>query len=212
MLKDFQQARQQPDNVTPAVTSSDPYANTTMPPVAEDGTEAPSGGLEIGEGSPAVSDTQATPDAQATPDPQATPMPAESAAPVEHSYQVFKEDISWSAAQQKCEALGGHLVVINDEDELNEVISMAEQNGISRIWIGLRRQNGQESWVNGQDGFVRWAKGEPSYVDVNDQVSEDYVMLWNNNGWAYNDNRDDPCSDYPAFYSGTMGYICEFGD
>ena len=47
---------------------------------------------------------------------------------------------------------------------------------------------------------------------MNDQVSEDYVMLWNNNGWAYNDNRDDPCSDYPAFYSGTMGYICEFGD
>ena len=212
MLKDFQQARQQPDNVTPPVTSSDPYANTTMPPIADDGTEAPTGGLEIGGGSPAVSDTQATPDAQATPDPQATPAPVESAAPVEHSYQVFKEDISWSAAQQKCEALGGHLVVINDEDELNEVISMAEQNGISRVWIGLRRQNGQESWVNGQDGFVRWAKGEPSYVDVNDQVSEDYVMLWNNNGWAYNDNRNDPCSDYPAFYSGTMGYICEFGD
>ena len=66
--------------------------------------------------------------------------------------------------------------------------------------------------MNGQDGFVKWAKGEPGYVDVNDQVSEDYVMLWNNNGWAYNDNRDDPCSDYPAFYSGTMGYICEFGD
>lgn len=209
MLKDFQQARQQPDNVTPAAATSDPYANATMPPVADDGTAAPSGGLEIGEGSP---DAQTSPDAQATPDPQATPMSAESTAPVEHSYQVFKEDISWSAAQQKCEALGGHLVVINDEDELNEIISMAEQNGISRVWIGLRRQNGQESWVNGQDGFVKWAKGEPSYVDVNDQVSEDYVMLWDNNGWAYNDNRDDPCSDYPAFYSGTMGYICEFGD
>ena len=24
-------------------------------------------------------------------------------------------------------------------------------------------------------------------------------MLWNNNGWAYNDNRDDPCRDYPRF-------------
>lgn len=211
MLKDFQQARQQPDNALPTA-SIDPYANTTMPPVADDGTASPAGGLEIVTASPAFSDPQATPNAQATPDPQATPMPAESTAPVEHSYQVFKEDISWSAAQQKCEELGGHLVVINDEDELNEVISMAEQNGISRVWIGLRRQNGQESWVNGQDGFVRWAKGEPSYVDVNDQVSEDYVMLWNNNGWAYNDNRDDPCSDYPTFYSGTMGYICEFGD
>jgi hypothetical protein len=205
MLKDFQQARQQPDNVTPAATSIDPYANTTMPPVADDGSETSSDGLE-------PADAQTTPDAQATPDPQATPVPAASATPVEHSYQVFKEDISWSAARQKCEELGGHLVVINDEDELNEVISMAEQNGISRIWIGLFRQNGKESWVNGQEGYVSWAKGEPSYVDVNDQVSEDYVMLWNNNGWAYNDNRDDPCADYPDFYSGTMGYICEFGD
>ncbi len=205
MLKDFQQARQQPDNVTPAAASIDPYANTTMPPVADDGSETSSDGLE-------PADAQTTPDAQATPDPQATPVPAASATPVEHSYQVFKEDISWSAARQKCEELGGHLVVINDEDELNEVISMAEQNGISRIWIGLFRQNGKESWVNGQEGYVSWAKGEPSYVDVNDQVSEDYVMLWNNNGWAYNDNRDDPCADYPDFYSGTMGYICEFGD
>ena len=126
---------------------------------------------------------------------------------------MFKEDISWSAAQQKCEALGGHLVVINDEDELNEVISMAEQNGISRV-LDRPAQAERSGELGERPGtaFVRWAKGEPSYVDVNDQVSEDYVMLWNNNGWAYNDNRDDPCSDYPAFYSGTMGYICEFGD
>ena len=37
-------------------------------------------------------------------------------------------------------------------------------------------------------------------------------MLWNHKGWAYNDNRDDPCKDYPDMYSGTMGYVCEFND
>ena len=41
---------------------------------------------------------------------------------------------------------------------------------------------------------------------------EDYIMLWNNNGWGYNDNRNDPIADYPEWYSGTVGFICEYGD
>jgi hypothetical protein len=28
--------------------------------------------------------------------------------------------------------------------------------------------------------------------------------------WYYNDNRNDPAADYPQYYSGTMGYVCEF--
>ena len=74
---------------------------------------------------------------------------------------------------------------------------------------GFIRVNGEEIWETGE-GIYRWAPGEPTYVDTNDRVAEDYVMLWDHNGWAYNDNRDDPCADYPEFYSGTMGYICEF--
>ena len=64
------------------------------------------------------------------------------------------------------------------------------------------------------EGYFRWAKGEPTYVDNDDtgRHDEDYIMLWDHNGWAYNDNRDDPCHDYPEFYSGTMGYVCEFND
>ena len=37
-------------------------------------------------------------------------------------------------------------------------------------------------------------------------------MIWDHNGWACNDNRNDPCHDYPDMYSGTMGYVCEFND
>ena len=117
--------------------------------------------------------------------------------------------MSWTQAQRKCADLGGHLVVINDEEELQEVIRLAEEAGISRVWIGCHRVNGEEIWETGE-GIYRWAPGEPTYVDTNDRVAEDYVMLWDHNGWAYNDNRDDPCADYPEFYSGTMGYICEF--
>ena len=103
-------------------------------------------------------------------------------------------------------------VVALQEKAYNKVVYEAELAGITRVWIGCHRVNGIETWEADNTGYaIPWAKGEPTYVDVNDQVSEDYVMLWNNNGWACNDNRDDPCKDYPAFYSGTMGYVIEYG-
>ena len=84
------------------------------------------------------------------------------------------------------------------------------------MWIGAHRISGVEKWENGKDlsdGFVRWARNEPTYVDRNDQVAEDYIMLWKNNGvWAYNDNRDDPYKDYPDMFEGKIGFICEFYD
>ena len=191
MLKDYEEKRSQPDNLVEPV-AVDPYASP------EEETES------------AQPEAPAAPDEFAEPG-EASPAPEESAAPtpVEHGYQVFKEDVSWTQAQRKCADLGGHLVVINDEEELQEVIRLAEEAGISRVWIGCHRVNGEEIWETGE-GIYRWAPGEPAYVDTNDRVAEDYVMLWDHNGWAYNDNRDDPCADYPEFYSGTMGYICEF--
>ena len=191
MLKDFQQAKNIPDNPINPVMSVDPYAST-MPPVAP----------EEGQGIPVANEEPVV----------LTPEPTVEPTPVPHSYEVVKADVSWTQAQQAANAKGGHLVVINDAEEFNKIIYEAELAGITRVWIGCHRVNGVETWEQENSGYaIPWAKGEPTYVDVNDQVSEDYVMLWNNNGWACNDNRDDPCKDYPAFYSGTMGYVIEYG-
>ena len=157
----------------------------------------------------------ATPGPSVTMEPVVVPeveLPPEN----EHGYQVLVDDGSWSDAQRKCAALGGHLVAIDDEEELQEVIRMAEEAGISRVWIGMHRTNRDSDeyrWDGkdaGYEGYVLWARGEPTFED--EGFMEDYIMLWNHGGWAYNDNRDDPCRDYPEFYSGTMGYICEFYD
>ena len=157
----------------------------------------------------------ATPGPSVTMEPVVVPeveLPPEN----EHGYQVLVDDGSWSDAQRKCAALGGHLVAIDDEQELEEVIRMAEEAGISRVWIGMHRTNRDSDeyrWDGkdaGYEGYVLWARGEPTFED--EGFMEDYIMLWNHGGWAYNDNRDDPCRDYPEFYSGTMGYICEFYD
>ena len=132
---------------------------------------------------------------------------------VEHRYEFYTEDVSWTEAQQRCLDKGGHLAVISNEDELSEVIQLAAANGIQKVWIGCHRENGELVWENGEtvDYYV-WGKGEPSLIDSGDNVSEDYLLLWYFNGsWVYNDSRNDPVRDYPAMYSGQIGYVCEYG-
>lgn len=141
-------------------------------------------------------------------EPEVTPEPEQ---PKESTYQVFIEDISWTDARAKCEALGGHLVVISDEAEFAKVVELARNSGANKFWIGCHRVDGTLVWETTEEvSYYPWASGEPSYFDSYDGVSENYVMLWYADGWVYNDSRNDPVADYPGAYSGTIGYICEF--
>lgn len=137
-----------------------------------------------------------------------------SAAPVEHSFAVFVEDVSWTAAAKRCADMGGHLANVANQEELDEIIALAEEKGIEKLWIGCHRVNAGLVWENDEQiDFYRWGRGEPSGYDAGDKVTEDYVLLWKFNGeWVYNDSRDDPVKDYPAMYSGQIGFACEFGD
>ena len=203
MLRDFEKARTVPDpmlQTTPTETSADPYA--AVPPTLtpeqihfEDfntSTPGPSVTMDIGI------------------------LPEIEEIPPEHSYQVIKDNVSWTRAAAACTRLGGHLAVINDEAEFNKITRLCDEQGLTYVWIGAHRVGGVEKWENGSDltdGYVLWARGEPTYIDRNDQVAEDYIMLWKNNGtWAYNDNRDDPYADYPYMFEGIIGYVCEFND
>ena len=200
MLKDFEKARTVPDpllQTTPTAPGEDPYAATPTPEQIhfEDfntSTPGPSVTMDIGI------------------------LPEIEEVPPEHSYQVIKDNVSWTKAAAACTRLGGHLAIINTEEEFNEVTRLCDAQGLTYVWIGAHRVGGVEKWENGSDltdGFVRWARGEPTYIDRNDQVAEDYIMLWKNNGtWAYNDNRDDPYADYPYMFEGIIGYVCEFND
>lgn len=200
MLKDFEKARREPDpmlQTTPTDPGEDPYAATPTPEQIhfEDfntSTPGPSVTMDIGI------------------------LPEIEEVPPEHSYQVIKDNVSWTKAAAACTRLGGHLAIINTEEEFNEVTRLCDEQGLTYVWIGAHRVGGIEKWEDGSDltdGFVSWARGEPTYIDRNDQVAEDYIMLWKNNGtWVYNDNRDDPYADYPYMFEGIIGYVCEFND
>ena len=200
MLKDFEKARSVPDpllQTTPGKAEDDPYVATPTPEQIhlEDfntTTPGPSVTMDIG----------ILPEIE-----EITP---------EHSYQVIKDNTSWTKAAAACQRLGGHLAIINDEEEFDEITRLADAQGLIYLWVGAHRVGGVEKWENGSDltdGYVKWARGEPTYIDRNDQVAEDYIMLWKNNGeWVYNDNRDDPYADYPNMFEGIIGYVCEFND
>ncbi len=200
MLKDFEKARTVPDpmlQTTPTDPGVDPYAATPTPEQIhfEDfntSTPGPSVTMDIGI------------------------LPEIEEVPPEHSYQVIKDNVSWTKAAAACTRLGGHLAIINTEEEFQEITRLCDEQGLTYVWIGAHRVGGIEKWEDGSDltdGFVSWARGEPTYIDRNDQVAEDYIMLWKNNGtWVYNDNRDDPYADYPYMFDGIIGYVCEFND
>lgn len=126
------------------------------------------------------------------------------------TYQVIWSDMSWTEARDACVDMGGHLVVINDQEELNQVVALMNAEGLTRAWIGGHRENDEIVWETGEAvDFYPWGAGEPSYRDSYDDVEENYLMLWYLNGWVYNDSRNDPVADYPQWYSGAIGYVCE---
>ena len=138
----------------------------------------------------------------------------EEVTPAGPTYEVFRDDVSWTEARDKCIALGGHLAVITSEEEYNRITALAQERSVGRLWIGLHRDNGEYVSETGEEvSFYPWdvGAGEPSFVDGYDNVAEDYIMLWyNNGGWYYNDSRNDPVADYPGVYSGSIGYVCEY--
>ena len=126
------------------------------------------------------------------------------------TYEFVKANISWNAAKQRCEEMGGYLAVINSPEELIRVTALAERNDVGYIWIGLHRINGELVWEKeASDGsyYFRWADGEPSEFDGD--TPEDYVLLSHLNGnWFYNDCIADPSPLY-AWYWDNLGFVCE---
>ena len=139
-----------------------------------------------------------------TPTPTPTPKP-------EPTYEVVKADISWADAEAAAEAKGGHLVVIDSAEKWTRVAQLADESGLTYVWIGLyRADSGELAWVKDNiDPVYNWAAGEPSVRDTNG-AAENYVLIARrSDGWYYNDCIGDPAAKYPQFYSGKTGYIIE---
>ena len=132
------------------------------------------------------------------------------------TYKTMISNCTWQQADFVARESGGHLVTISNEEELQQVIALAEQVGASYVWLGAYRNAANAwVWVTGESfTYAPWQSGEPSRVGANGEV-ENYLILCKviNDGtvsWVYRDVCNDPLSLSPQSYSGKMIYIIEY--
>ena len=154
------------------------------------------------------------PTESAEPEPTVTPEPEPTPTPVPTStYEIVVSNAPWEQAKSEAEAKGGHLVVIDSAEELQEVTQLAAGSGAQYVWLGLYRlETGELAWVVPSETPVyNWAQGEPSVKDSSTGAPENYVILRNYGGaWYYNDIMGDPVTNYPAIFGGRMAYVVEY--
>lgn len=70
-----------------------------------------------------------------------------------HSYKVFTDNKTWIEAENYCESLGGHLVTITSQEEMDFIKTLPE---IKSAWIGATYNNGW-IWITGENfSFTNW--------------------------------------------------------
>lgn len=135
-----------------------------------------------------------------------------------HKYQIFANSgLSWTEAKKQCELLGGHLVTISSQGEMDTVISMLGPNSLNAYWIGLSRKdvNADWQWVTGEKvEYTNWVYGEPNNAY---NLGENYAHLYAN---QYRGNQIGQWNDmlhnggdgyYEEYYNlSNFGFICEW--
>jgi hypothetical protein len=87
-----------------------------------------------------------------------------------HCYQAFKaEDITWQDAKVRCEAMGGHLVTVDCDEESKIVSSFASSGLGTRFWMGGTSESGKWLWVtNDMWRYQKWVKEEKTKENESD--------------------------------------------
>uniref|UniRef100_A0A672JBH4 Asialoglycoprotein receptor-like 1 n=1 Tax=Salarias fasciatus TaxID=181472 RepID=A0A672JBH4_SALFA len=98
-------------------------------------------------------------------------------------YLLSRSEVKWSRAEQLCKEEGGHLLVVNDMDELDYISKIVEIR--FNYWIGLveRHNEGHWSWVDGTDFSSTetfWDEGQPDDWDYREN-GEDCGQLHGSN-------------------------------
>ena len=150
---------------------------------------------------------------EATPEPSYLPLdtPKPSEVPKETRYEIVLSDENWTTVKEYADHTGGHLVVINSEEEYRKVVELAELKGVTYVWIGGRRVDGAMTWLDGtavEQNDPHWCEGEPTVMD--NGSPEDYLILIRKNGsWGYNDIIGNPAELYPDIFGGKIAYVIE---
>ncbi|XP_061163346.1 galactose-specific lectin nattectin-like [Saccostrea echinata] len=138
-----------------------------------------------------------------------------------HCYEFqLRHKVDWKAAEGDCSSRGGTLVVINDAEEQNFLMSSLKALSFhgSGVWIGLSDTNheGTFTWVTGENSsFTFWAPGQPHLSHAGKRfildglVDEDCVLMKYSESGHWHDY---PCQKLDPFglVREHYPYICEY--
>ena len=120
----------------------------------------------------------------------------------EIKYEIYDYSVDWATAEKICEAKGGHLVVIDSEEENEVIYNAIKDNSKSEYWMGITDVESEGIWTNFKGdilGYTNWLTNEPS----NDFNTEEYALIRSADGlWA------DLKSFAYSYHS--IGFICEY--
>lgn len=133
----------------------------------------------------------------------ATSIPKEAKQYKNSDYMAYAEQVTWTEAKEKCEALGGHLATISSAEENQFVYELVQGVGAKNAWLGFYNAGtGSEQdwkWINGEKfSYTRWEEGEPNGAYYNN-VRESY-------GGFLGDKWNDYTNDAPT----PTAYVCEW--
>lgn len=119
---------------------------------------------------------------------------AAAATPAQRQYTVVDQAMTWEQAKAYCEQNGGHLAVVQTEDDWNRVLALMKADGRKVFWLGASRVNGSFQWVDGSAiSYSAFASGEPN----NETGDENYLAVFNSNdNWGWYDVPNDLSSFY----------------
>ena len=63
-------------------------------------------------------------------------------------YELIQGSFTWSQGREDAKERGGHLAIIENKIQSQEVVSMVEQVSTTNIWIGAFRESGVWKWVD----------------------------------------------------------------
>jgi antitoxin component YwqK of YwqJK toxin-antitoxin module len=116
-------------------------------------------------------------------------------------YQVFTDVVSWNAAKEKCEKLGGRLAIVTSEEQNQRLTELVTKAGLKEAWLGAtdEQSEGTWLWIDGSGlEYTNWNSGQPN----NKGDGEHYLLILADHGGVWTDQPNVSTQHKP-------GYVCE---
>lgn len=136
-----------------------------------------------------------------------------------HTYYLYT-GYTWQEAEDYCESVGGHLVTITSQEEMDFIVNDLESKSekANCYWVGLQRDGDSWKWITDEPfSYSNWAENEPNnYKDNGENVVHLFGKEYTDDKGTkrvgtWNDVTNEGAEYISDFYTlNNFGYICEW--